>query len=63
MEFLENIQKLLNRKKHSTHQQKKEEKNSISGLDLFLCSPDKTPSYKMCFIYQLIFDVSKKSGL
>tara|TARA_B100002019_G_C21248401_1_gene589664 strand:- start:1314 stop:1469 length:156 start_codon:yes stop_codon:yes gene_type:complete len=33
MEFLENIQKLLNRKKHSTHQQKKGEKNLISGLD------------------------------
>ena len=40
-------------------------KNSINIalLDVFLCSPDKTPSYKMCFIYQLIFDESKKSGL
>ena len=40
-------------------------KNSINIalLDVFLCSPDKTPSYKMCFIYQLVFDESKKKWL
>ena len=40
-------------------------KNSvnIALLDVFLCSPDKTPSYKMCFIYQLIYDETKKKWL
>tara|TARA_B100000575_G_scaffold114184_1_gene90828 strand:- start:1999 stop:2385 length:387 start_codon:yes stop_codon:yes gene_type:complete len=36
---------------------------NIALLDVFLCSPDKTPSYKMCFIYQLVFDESKKKWL
>ena len=40
-------------------------KNSvnISLLDVFLCSENKTPSYKMAFIYHMIYDERKEKWL
>ena len=40
-------------------------KNSVNIglLDVFLCSENRTPSYKMAFIYNLVFDESKQKWL
>ena len=40
-------------------------KNSVNIglLDVFLCSDNRTPSYKMAFIYNLVFDESKEKWL
>ena len=40
-------------------------KNSvnIALLDVFLCSENRVPSYKMAFIYNLVFDESKDKWL
>ena len=40
-------------------------KNSvnIALLDVFLCSEDRKPSYKMAFIYNLVYDESKQRWL